>query len=187
MLQQKSTLWDPSSEKPTWHHDYRQFKKQIGPDIPVIRATARRILGDDEAAADAVQDALIALWQHGPVPDHQRRWLIRTVVHRSLHARRSRMRRHRWEDLGGDFVKPCSFCDPARQIEIRELLDVLEQALESLPPDQRRVVELRDIEGLDYREIADQLGIPVGTVRSRLNRARNRMRESNDWLALQSL
>ena len=187
VLQKKTSVWDPSSGKPAWHINYRQFEKQIGPDIPAIRATARRILRDDEAAADAVQEALIALWQHGPVPDHQRRWLIRTVVHRSLHARRSRTRRHRWEESGGEAVKPCSFCDPGRQLEIRELLDTLEEVLKGLPADQRRVVELRDLEGMDYREIADQLGIPVGTVRSRLNRARSRMRASDDWPALQSL
>ena len=87
----------------------------------------------------------------------------------------------------GSAVKPCSFCDPGRQLEIRELLDTLEEVLKGLPADQRRVVELRDLEGMDYREIADQLGIPVGTVRSRLNRARSRMRASDDWPALQSL
>ena len=67
------------------------------------------------------------------------------------------------------------------------MLDVLDDTLEGLPPDQRRVLELRDLEGLDYREIADHLGVPIGTVRSRLNRARARLRESDDWLTLETL
>jgi RNA polymerase sigma-70 factor (ECF subfamily) len=163
-----------------WHDAYDVFEDQIGPLVPSVRATARRILGDDDAAADAVQEALISLWQAGPLPDHLRRWLLRTVVHRSLHARRSNVRRAQWEDRGGEAVAPCAMCDPLRQVEVHELLEVLDRALEMLSPDQREVIELRDIDGLEYREIASRLGVPVGTVRSRLNRARARVRESAD-------
>ena len=186
LKQNKVDVWDPVSEVPEWYLDYREFEDQIGPHIPAVRATARRILGDSDAAADAVQEALISLWQFGPVPEHLRRWLIRTVVHRSLHARRTRARRAQWEDRGGEAVLPCPLCDPERGLEIRELLDVLGDVLSGLPADQRKVVELRDFEGLEYRQIADQLGVPVGTVRSRLNRARARIRESGGRFALES-
>ena len=187
MLQKTRLSWETPSSEPSWHTNNKEFEEQIGPHIPYVRATARRILGDSDAAADAVQEALISLWEYGPVPEHLRRWLIRTVVHRSLHARRSRLRRSNWEAKGGAKVEPCALCDPERGLEIRELLDVLDDTLEGLPPDQRRVLELRDLEGLDYREIADQLGLPIGTVRSRLNRARARLRESDDWLTLETL
>lgn len=171
---------------PEWHVSYRHFEEQIAPHLGAIRATARRILGDDDAAADAVQEALISLWQMGPVPEHLRRWLLRTVVHRSLHARRTSTRRAHWEDRGGTAVVPCALCDPERKLEVRELLDLLDEAFAGLPPDQRRVLELRDVEGLEYRQIADQLGVPVGTVRSRLNRARARVRASTDSVVLGS-
>ena len=177
---------DFPSEKSVWHASHRQFEQQIGPHIPVVRATARRILGDGDDAADAVQEALIALWQIGSVPDYLRPWLIRAVVHRSLHSRRSRMRRARWENLGGGSVMSCAFCDPEQEIEIRKLLDVLENALSVLSVEQRRVFELRDLKGLEYREIATQLGVPVGTVRSRLNRARARLRASSNWAFMES-
>ena len=98
------------SSSPAWHQSQRKFEEQIGPHIPAVRATARRILGDGDDAADAVQEALIALWEIGPVPDHLRPWLIRTVVHRSLHSRRSKFRRTKWEDRGGEMVMPCALC-----------------------------------------------------------------------------
>ena len=72
----------------------------------------------------------------------------------------------------------CALCDPERELEIRELLDCLDRALAAVSTDHRDILVLRDVQGLDYREIADQLGLPVGTVRSRLNRARARVRSS---------
>ena len=160
------------------------FTEHIQPHLPAVQATARRILGDDDAASDAVQEALIALWQSGDVPQHLRRWLLRTVVHRSLHARRSRMRRRYWEDLGGARVLSCALCDPEREVEVRELLDCMDQALRELSSDHREILILRDIEGLEYREISSFLGVPVGTVRSRLNRARAQLRASDAGAAV---
>ncbi len=167
-----------------WPIDLAAFGEQIRPHLATIHAVARRVLGDDDAASDAVQEALIALWQTGEVPRHLRRWLIRTVVHRSLHARRSRLRRAYWEDRGGAEVLPCALCDPERELEIRDLLDCLDNALEALSPDHRAILVLRDIEGLEYREISDLLSVPVGTVRSRLNRARARVRASVETRAV---
>ena len=80
----------------------------------------------------------------------------------------------------------CAFCDPERDLEIRDLLDVLDKALASLSAEQRRVIELRDLDGLEYQEIAERLDVPVGTVRSRLNRARARVRETSDWVLSES-
>ncbi len=152
------------------------FEALVGPHLSAVRATARRILGDDDAASDAVQDALITLWQAGEVPDHLRKWLLRTVVHRSLHRRRSRIRRLRWEELGGAAVLSCALCDPERELEIRDLIDSLDRVLGALPPEHREILMLRELEGLEYREISDVLGVPVGTVRSRLSRARAEVR-----------
>ena len=67
-----------------------------------------------------------------------------------------------------------------REVEVRELIDTLDRALATLSPDHRTIVILRDLEGLEYREISDLIGVPVGTVRSRLNRARARLRASAD-------
>jgi RNA polymerase sigma-70 factor, ECF subfamily len=148
----------------------------VEPHLPALRAAARRILGDDDAAADAVQEALIALWRSGAAPPHLGRWLIRAVVHRSLHARRASLRRTHWETSAGNATDPCTLCDPARALETAELWEHFERVLAELGAEQRDVLLLRDVEGLEYHEISRRLAVPLGTVRSRLNRARLRLR-----------
>ena len=66
--------------------------------------------------------------------------------------------------------------DTARQLEDSELLDLARRAVESLPTAYRTVIEMRDWLGMDYASIAVELGVPVGTVRSRLSRARDHVR-----------
>jgi len=67
---------------------------------------------------------------------------------------------------------------PEAAVEGKERGERVRQAVLALPPASRAVLVLREYEGLSYREIADTLGIPIGTVMSRLNYARNRLRES---------
>ena len=141
-------------------------------------AVARRILGCPDHAHDAVQEAILALWQERQLPPHVRGWLMRAVVHRSLHARRSAERRRKWEERAGeDWLEGCPLCDPERSMASRQQRDRIDSALAVLPRDQLTVFELRAIDGLTYQEIAVHLGLPIGTVRSRLNRARNTLQE----------
>jgi len=145
--------------------------------LPRLQAAARRILGDDDLAADALQEALVTLWHLGEVPPHVGAWLMRAVIHRSLHARRTLERRLRWEERAGhEALDRCPLCGPEQALERRQLMEALEQALEALSVEYREVFVLRELEGLDYREIAHRLDLPVGTVRSRLSRARCALR-----------
>jgi RNA polymerase sigma-70 factor (ECF subfamily) len=138
---------------------------------------ARRILRCPDAARDAVQEALITLWLHPPEQGHERAWLLRTVVHRSLHARRTQERRRHWEGVAmGALLDGCPLCNPERELEQREIGVVLDQALGALPEPYRAPFLLREIEGWDYTRIASSLAIPIGTVRSRLSRARMALR-----------
>jgi len=142
----------------------------------LLRGVARRILGDEDLAQDAVQEALLCLWQAAEVPEPLRGWLVQTVVHRSLHARRSRDRRRRWESEAGRLLAgDCPLCNPETELDVRRGLEALGRAMDALSEEQRAVFVLREIEGLDYREIAGRLALPLGTVRSRLNRARRRL------------
>ncbi len=146
----------------------------------LLRGVARRILGDDDQAEDAVQEALVSLWQTAETPASVRGWLVRTVVHRSLHARRTRDRRRRWEiEAGGQLAAQCPLCDPERELDARRELRALRRALDSLSEEYRAVLELREM-GLEYQEIAQRLAVPVGTVRSRLNRARRQLQTRFD-------
>ena len=113
-------------------------------------------------------------------PPNPRGWLVRTVVHRSLHARRSAQRRRKWEERAGvEWAATCPLCDPSEAVEARELERRLSQALDGLSDEHKIVVALR-AEGLDYQEIAERLAVPIGTVRSRLNRAREALRSELD-------
>ena len=87
------------------------------------------------------------------------------------------MRRQRWEgDAARDAFPACPLCQPDLAFERRELAQLLEDALRTLPEVYRSVFLLRELEGLEYGGIAVRLGVRVGTVRSRLNRARCALR-----------
>ena len=143
---------------------------------PLVRV-AGRILACEDLARDAVQEALVALWLRETFPANPRAWLTRAVVHRSLHLARSRSRRRKHEGLAGlARAGPSVRDDPARLLEVEELGRVVAAALAGLAPEFRLVLALHAREQLDYAAIAAALDIPVGTVRSRLNRARKALR-----------
>ena len=143
-----------------------------------LHRIAERILGSSQQASDVVQEALIALWRAPEAPPNLRGWLVRAVLHRSLHARRTEGRRRHWEQLAGEhWAEHCPMCDPERDAYSRELSRTIDNALEALSSDQRVAFELREFQGLGYEEIALRLGVPIGTVRSRLNRAKKALRD----------
>lgn len=145
--------------------------------MPKMRQVARRILGREDLAADAVQEALISFHQIAVLPQNEEAWLLRTVTHRSLATRRAHLRRLRNEgraaqETAGRIVYP----DPERELVRRELAQRIAAALRTLPAAQREAFLLREIHGLDYEEISGAQEVPIGTVRSRLNRARRELR-----------
>lgn len=170
--------------------------------MPALLAAARRILGCAHLAEDAVQDALIALWQASrsagegaahalapccraalaargaaavpPDPHEVRRWLLRAVCHRALHKRRTLLRRMRHE-LAAAPATVRAGDNPLHHAWLAELHERVGQALDRLPPAQREAVRLRAEHGLDYHAIACRTRVPLGSVRSRLNRARARL------------
>lgn len=147
---------------------------------------AYRILGDPAAAEDATQETFIAAYRHlstfrgGSFIS----WLMRTVVHRCYDELRRRQRRPAvsWESFGEMDEEANPFLvnghpTPEEAAQQAELVHFLQAAIGSLPPDQRIVLILSDVEGMNYQEIAETARIPVGTVKSRLARARARLRE----------
>jgi len=152
-----------------------------------MQAAARRILGCDHLAADAVQETLLSLWQQPEAPVDLPGWLVRAVVHRSLHQRRSLQRRIRHEHHAASAA--CALhehCDnPLHEAWAHELDHRLETALAALPKDQGHAFVLFEREGLDYDAIAARLRVPVGTVRSRLHRARAALQQQFATLAME--
>lgn len=149
---------------------------------------ALRTLGDEDRAADAVQDALISAFRslrtfHG---GSFRAWLARTVVNKCYDEYR-RASRHPSIPLtpivdDEEIEEGLWLRDPSPSLEDRfddsELNDALQTCLKSLPFPARAVLALVDVDGLSYEDAAAALRVPVGTVKSRLARARASMRHS---------
>lgn len=143
------------------------------------QAAARRLLGCDHLAADAVQEALIALWREPAAPADPRGWLVRTVVHRARHLRRTLRRRAHHEHVASRHCALHRGCDnPLHLAYAHELGERLERALGALPPEQKAAFVLHELHGLDPGDIAERLGWPPGTVRSRLHRARRALQHA---------
>jgi len=141
--------------------------------LPRLHAIARRMLGCDHLAADAVQESLVALWREPTAPPHLAGWLGRTVVHRCRHLRRTAKRRHHHEHTASADCQLHHGCDNPLHIAIaHETGEQLAAVVDTLPEAQRTALQLYNQTGLDYQGMAEHLGLPIGTVRSRLARAR---------------
>lgn len=151
----------------------------MAPHLAYALSVARRILRREDLANDAVQDSFVSLWRSGVVPSEPRGWLVRAVTYRSLCALRAEHRRHAHESKGAaQGSGRCPLDDPQQALRCRELREALHDGLAALPAEQREAFLLRFERGLEYEEIASVLSIPVGTVRSRLARARTALREA---------
>ncbi len=104
-----------------WEND-REFAEAIHPHVSRLVRTARRILGSDDLARDAVQEALITLWRLGPALGDTYGWLHHVVIHRSLHARRTRARRERHERCGLEECRRCASAEGPSIVDRRETL-----------------------------------------------------------------
>lgn len=150
--------------------------------------TALGILGDEDAAADATQDALISAFRNlGSFRGTSLRgWLARITIN-TCYDQLRRERRHpsvplepvdaaeRELDFASWLADPADL--PQRQVERRELERAIQQGLQRLDPKFRAVAVLVDLQGLSYEEAAEVLRVPVGTVKSRLARARLALRK----------
>lgn len=145
---------------------------------PRLLATARAILRSEDLARDAVQEALVSCWQQQRMPADPCAWMLRTVVHRALHHSRTRSRSRRHEGFAAGLRHECDeSCDPAHERDRGELGALIAKALAALAPCSRRAFVLFELEGLDYAAVGARERIPIGTVRSRLARARIALRE----------
>jgi len=142
--------------------------------IPNLRRYARALTGDSEAADDLVQDTLeravrkFALWR----PGNLRAWLF-SIMH-NVFVNQVKARKVTFdEELDENLAAPVP---TATGDDIKDL----QRALQQLAPAQREVVLLIALEDLTYNDVAKMLGVPVGTVMSRLSRGRERLRHLLD-------
>jgi RNA polymerase sigma-70 factor (ECF subfamily) len=167
----------PAEDAPR-RYSVDSYTRTICPLTGLMVSVARRILGDEAQAWDAVQEALIGLWNEREIPPNPRAWLTRAVVLRSLHLARCRTRRRRHEKQACERRHEASDRDdPTLRLDYEDLAKTLDETLLAIRPECREVIQLRMTADMDYASIADALQIPIGTVRSRLNRTRQVFRE----------
>jgi RNA polymerase sigma-70 factor (ECF subfamily) len=149
------------------------------------------MLSDPDAAADATQETFLSAYRaiERFKGEQFRTWLMRIATNACLDMLRSRKRRPAQSlDLHisaaeGDDAQPLQladsspFIDPEERTLKAEVVTIIQQGLDSLPEDQRMVLVLVDVQGLSYEEAAIVTGANLGTVKSRISRARTRMRD----------
>ena len=143
---------------------------------------AARILGNPEDAADAAQEAFLHAYQALPGFKGDSEfftWLYRIAFNAAVSQKRKRRPAGRLDFGDGGSTEPAdpaSLDPPPSGLEQAEEVAQLTAALARLSADHRAVLVLKDIDGLAYDEIAAVVGVPVGTVRSRIHRARLELR-----------
>jgi RNA polymerase sigma-70 factor (ECF subfamily) len=150
---------------------------------------AYRMLSDDDTAEDVTQTAFISAYTH--LKDYRggsfKAWLMRMVTNACYDELRRRQRRPTVpltpmdDDDNEEIESPAWLADPTaspeEQVSAGELDRAVQHFLENLPDDFRAVVVMVDVEGLDYQEVAQAIGKPLGTIKSRLARARLKLRD----------
>jgi RNA polymerase sigma-70 factor (ECF subfamily) len=156
-----------------------EFHQLVTEQIPRLRRYARALTSNRERADDLVQDTLMRalvkkhLWQPGT---DLRAWLFTIMHNQNVNTVRQGVREAAAVDVEAVAGTLIATTDTTASCQLREL----ERALSKLPLEQRQVVLLVGLEGMSYEEAAAILGIPIGTVRSRLSRGRETLRQLLD-------
>ena len=157
-----------------------RFEEAVLPHLDAAFNLARWLVRETADAQDLVQEAYLRAWKgfagfHG---GDARPWIL-TIVRNTCYTW---LRKHSRQDLAVEFDEGIhsggnSPSNPERMLIEEANRSILEQALHKLPAEFRESIVLRELEGLSYKEISEIAGVPVGTVMSRLARARARLRD----------
>jgi RNA polymerase sigma-70 factor (ECF subfamily) len=168
--------------------DLEAFNRLILAYQDMVYNQAYRVMGEADAAEDATQEAFISAYRkiHTYRGGSFKAWLLRIVTNACYDELRRRKRRpvtalEPTDDYDNEIESPHWMADPGESPEEftarAELSDAIQRCLNTLSEDFRTVVVLVDIQGMDYSEAADVMGTPLGTIKSRLARARRGMRK----------
>lgn len=165
--------------------DLRAFNQLVLLYQSMVYNLAYRILSDQDAAADATQDAFLSAFK--AIRKFRggsfKAWLLRIVTNACYDQLRVKQRRptSSLDDLPVEADHTYYLHDPAEQpddfVQRQELNRLIQAGIATLPIEQRAVLVLSDVQGLSYQEIAETLGLSLGTVKSRLSRGRARLRD----------
>jgi RNA polymerase sigma-70 factor (ECF subfamily) len=146
-----------------------------------VYALARRVLGDAARAEEVVQETFLRLWQepekYDPDRGSLRSYLLARTHGRAIDVLRSESSRRRREEREAQLTAEGGY-DIEREVWDLTVADHVKGAVADLPEDQRQAIALAYFAGHTYREVAQMLGVPEGTVKSRIRNGLTRMRSS---------
>ena len=165
--------------------DREAFARLFDRHSPAVLGLLLRILGSRAESEEVLQDVFLQVWRQAgryePARATPRGWILVLARSRALDVVRSReSRRRRESDLATDATQPAAEAAPAgtARIEEDERRRQVHSALDRLPAEQRRCIELAFFEGLTQTQIANRLEAPLGTVKSRIHLGMNKLREA---------
>ena len=163
--------------------ELERFEAVVLPHLSAAYRLARYLTRNDDDADDVVQDAFLRALKYfggfrGEGTGQSRAWVLAIVRNMAY----TRQRQHRADAFTTEFdetVHSEAISDehPASVLSRSDVRETLADVLDHLPPEFREVIVLREIEGLSYKEISEVVDVPVGTIMSRLSRARKRLQQ----------
>jgi RNA polymerase sigma-70 factor (ECF subfamily) len=173
------------------HGDAQAFGRLVSLHEGMVLNLSTRLLGDGEEARDVAQEVFLQVYRalhRFEGRSSLRTWIYRIVVNHCRNRQRWWRRRHRGQSMALEDLTPAEEAratakvggvdDPFERMQRREVEERVKRALGCLTFEHRTVLLLREVEGLTCEEIAETLGLPTGTVKSRLSRARESLRVS---------
>jgi len=160
------------------HFRVEDFEAAAIPHLAALYRTAKFLAYEPSDAEDLVQEVYLEAWKsfhRFERGTNCRAWLFRILFHRLHHLRRRQLKSFKVESFSSPAEPDALAATPPVPQEIRDG-DIL-QALAKIPSDFREVVLMADVQEFSYKEIAETLGIPLGTVMSRLSRGRKLLRQ----------
>jgi RNA polymerase sigma-70 factor (ECF subfamily) len=164
--------------------ELERFEAVVLPHLSAAYRLARYLTRNDADAEDVVQEAFLRALKYfggfrGEGASQSRAWLL-TIVRNTTHTWQRRLHTDASTTEFDEAVHSEAIADehPGLVLSRHDLRETLAEALDRLPPEFREVIVLREIEGLSYKEISEVVDVPVGTVMSRLARARKRLQQA---------
>lgn len=170
------------------HNGGWNFEAEVLPFMDSLYSTAYRMSRNRQDAEDLLQETYLRAYKYYDKfqeGTNFKAWLFKILKNTFINRYRKRQRqplRNSFDEIEGSFESKllespltARGATPEEELMVDALDQDVQQALEALPEDYRTAVEMADLQGLSYREISDQLGIPLGTVMSRLYRGRRKL------------
>jgi RNA polymerase sigma-70 factor (ECF subfamily) len=163
--------------------DTKEFREKVLPISRKIFRYALRLLRDNHDAEDVVQDIWMKLWdKKDQVAELKSIEAYAFRMTRNLCLDKIKLKKPQYyddrEDATYRFDRPAEMPDPLRIVELKDTMDKVNQIIGKLPEQQQTLLQLRDIEGMQYDEISAITGLGVNTIRVNLSRARKNLRET---------